>query len=72
MKFRLYRIPLNNGGYDNCGRYYGIGAPLYCYEFEGTPENKWQDDIIGEFRASDREAAKKYVRAKYPNARFYN
>jgi hypothetical protein len=31
-KFRIRRVPLNNGGYDRTGQYYGIGAPLWEYE----------------------------------------
>ncbi len=28
FKFRLYRIPINSGGYDSGGAYWGTGAPL--------------------------------------------
>ena len=70
MRFRLVRQRLDNGGYDSVGRYYGIGKPLY----EATCESigPLEEDIWFEFRASDRAAAKEYVKAKYPTAVFYN
>lgn len=27
---RVFRVPINSGGYDSGGAYWGIGAPLYC------------------------------------------
>lgn len=29
-KVRLVRVPINSGGYDPGGAYWGIGKPLYC------------------------------------------
>lgn len=29
-KYRLFRVRLDNGGYDDGGAYWGTGAPLYC------------------------------------------
>lgn len=61
---RLYlkRIPLNSGGYDPNGTYFGIGAPLYwCAEPDGTI------DFV--FRARDRAEAIEIARQSYPNAR---
>ena len=40
-KFILRRIPINSGGYDSGGAYWGIGAPLYwycAYETDDTVE----------------------------------
>lgn len=34
--FILRRIPINGGGYDSGGAYWGIGAPLYWYYSETT------------------------------------
>ena len=29
-KLRLFRVPLDQGGYDKGGAYWGCGTPLYC------------------------------------------
>lgn len=34
MKVELVRLRLNQGGYTDDGRYYGVGAPLYQYRLE--------------------------------------
>lgn len=60
----LRRIPINSGGYDSGGAYWGLGQPLYwCGNDDG--------DIDLFFRARDRAAAKAHVRETYPDARFY-
>lgn len=63
-KFSLRRLRLNNGGYDDGGAYWGVGAPLY-----------WAISDDGEFecffRASNRENAKEEIRSRCPGARFY-
>jgi hypothetical protein len=33
-KVRVFRVPLNSGGYDSGGAYWGIGGRLYCAEDE--------------------------------------
>jgi hypothetical protein len=63
-KIYLRRIPLNNGGYDAGGAYWGIGQRLYGYA-------AYDDSVNGYIRAYDREDAKAKVLAKYPNATFY-
>lgn len=71
--FRLVRVPLNSGGYDRGGAYWGLGAPLYYYE-------NHTGDISGYVRAerdgmsedkSRRGLAKQAVRKIHPHARFY-
>lgn len=62
--FRLVRVPLNNGGYDRGGAYWGLGAPLYYYEGPLC-------DISGYVRGRTREIAKAAVREKYKHAKFY-
>lgn len=58
-KLHLRRVPIDRGGYDPGGAYWGTGAPLwYVYDDEGQEEY---------FRARDRVAAK----AKFPRARWY-
>ena len=61
-KLRLYRVPLNSGGYDPGGAYWGTGTPLYCAEL-----NTDESTMIEYFRAYDREDAK----SRFPSARFY-
>lgn len=63
--FRLIRCPLDSGGYDRGGAYWGLGAPLYYYEGPLS-------DISGYVRGKTREAAKAAVRETHPKARFYN
>lgn len=67
-KMYLQRIPLNNGGYDRGGAYWGIGMPLYAY----TSASDTCEEITGYIRAYDRNDAKVIVRGKYPNATFFN
>lgn len=52
VKFYLKRKPLNQGGYDTFGRYYGVGQPLWEYQDVETGE------INGEFRADNKAHAK--------------
>ena len=63
-RLTLRRVPLNVGGYDRLGTYWGRGQPLYwCANEEGTLEMT--------FRADDREHAKHVILEQYPNVRFY-
>jgi hypothetical protein len=51
----LRRIPINSGGYDRGGAYWGLGDPLWwCGDDSGAL------DMF--FRAKDRDAAKEFVR----------
>jgi hypothetical protein len=62
-KIYLRRVPINCGGYDRGGAYWGIGAPL------------WESiDLDGNgriFRANSRQLAKESILADFPEARFY-
>lgn len=58
-KLRLSRIRINQGGYDDRGRYWGVGAPLYFAEDD--------DGNHRALRAVSRAAAK----AQFPNAKWY-
>lgn len=62
--FRLVRCPINSGGYDRGGAYWGLGDPLYY--FEGP-----LSDINGYVRGRTREIAKADVREMHPKAKFY-
>ena len=69
LKFELRKIALNTSGYTARGEYHGNGAPLYRATTEAQVDGVWED-IHLEFRASDRQDASEYVRAKYPKAKF--
>lgn len=63
-KVSLRRIPIDNGGYDRGGAYWGLGQALY-----------WAGDESGAldifFRSGSRERAKAHVRDLWPDAKFY-
>lgn len=60
----LRRIPLDAGGYDRGGAYWGSGLPIY-----------WAGNDAGDldyfFRAASREAARAHMREIYPDLKFY-
>ena len=60
---RLRRIPINSGGYDRGGAYWGIGAPLWHVED--------QDGNAQFLRARSRDDAKAKIAADWEGARFY-
>lgn len=62
--FRLVRCPLDSGGYDRGGAYWGIGESLYYYEGPLS-------DISGYVRGRTRELAKQAVNKLFPLAKFY-
>lgn len=62
-KLQLQRVPINRGGYDSGGAYWGLGQPLYCAMD--------QDGRAQYFRAADRDAAKAKLLAEMPDAKFY-
>ena len=66
-KFRLVRLAIDAGGYDQGGAYWGLGAPLYWACDEATHSAPVELFL----RAGDRDAAKAAVRQQYPAARFY-
>lgn len=61
ITFDLQRVPLNSGGYDSGGAYWGIGSPLYWASADG---------IDRYFRARDIVQAQAMVRAEFPAATF--
>lgn len=67
-KFYLQHIPLDSGGYDSGGAYWGIGSRLYWASWTG---NGADSEIEFFFRARNREAAKAEVLLRHPGARFY-
>lgn len=63
-KFYLQRVPLDSGGYDGGGAYWGLGAPLYYYASDCGRTDDW-------IRCSDRQEAKAQILKLHPSARFY-
>ncbi len=63
-RFYLRLVPINSGGYDSGGAYWGIGEPLYWAE---CPEI----DATQYLRAFDRATARAAIRRDYPGACFY-
>ena len=69
-KFRMERVKLDSGGYDNGGAYWGRDLPLYYARADDPSE---EDDSTELFlRAFDRADAKAQVVDLYPNARFFS
>ena len=58
----LRRVPINAGGYDAGGAYWGLGAPLYWAAQENGASLY--------LRAGSREGAKGKLRAKFGALRF--
>jgi hypothetical protein len=52
VKLRLAQVPLNSGGYDAGGAYWGHGTPLYC-AWDAAPGGRF----LAYVRASSRAAA---------------
>jgi hypothetical protein len=62
-KVYLRKIPLDNGGYDKGGAYWGLGQPLW----EALDQDK--NGFI--FRAGNRDSAKLHILSDWPDATFY-
>ena len=76
FRFRLNRVHLDSGGYDNGGAYWGTGQPLYHAEADEIEwlekgQELWAEGPDFFFRAYDRADAKDEVAHRYPNARFF-
>lgn len=72
-KFELRRVPLNQGGYDSGGAYWGTPSNLYhTRAFVNYTGLEGRGGMVEWFlRADSRDAAKAAVRKRYPTARFY-
>ena len=62
-KIYLRRVPLDSGGYDSGGAYWGLGQPLW--------ETMDQEGNGFIFRASSRDTAKRHILETFPDAAFY-
>ena len=60
----LVRLPLDSGGYDSGGAYWGHGVPLYAV-------HDTAGGFYRTFRGRSREAVKAELREGYPSAWFY-
>jgi hypothetical protein len=67
IKFHLQRVPLDSGGYDPGGAYWGLGCG-WLYYAHGDGAEEVQEMF---FRAHNRDDAKTQVRAAFPNCTFY-
>lgn len=65
-RLHVERVPINQGGYDPGGAYWGAGQPLYVAWCEG-PE--YDADYF--VRAANRQEAKEAAAIIFPNAKFY-
>ena len=64
IRFYLQHVPLNSGGYDRGGAYWGHDVPLYWYCADDS-------SFEGYLRAHNRTQAKAKVRESFPNAKFF-
>lgn len=69
----LRRVPLDSGGYDSGGAYWGLGDPLYVAFNDEYVERGCErsGEVFLTFRASTRDDAKQQIRTIYPAARFW-
>lgn len=65
VRLYLARVPLDWGGYDSGGAYWGDGVPLYRYESAGR-------ERFGFLRAPDRAAAKLQLGERFPAVSFFH
>lgn len=73
LKFRLFRVNVDSGGYDDGGAYWGQGAPLYCAEAAPVWDESMGLDCDGArhfMRARDSSEAAAIILNDYPNASF--
>lgn len=66
-RFALQAVPLNAGGYDPGGAYWGTPSDLWRAQADEGQEG-YVDMFV---RAPSRDAAKAIIGRRYPNARFY-
>lgn len=77
IKLHLQRLPFVDQCYDRWGAYWGAPANVYaafnCHIMQGYPGGPWNAFPISIIyvRANTRHDAKRLVRQKLPNARFY-
>ena len=73
-KFRLFRVRLDSGGYDDGGAYWGHGEPLYCAIAPPVWDSHIKEECEGAtvyLRAKSRDEAKAAILEDYPDCRFW-
>lgn len=67
-KFECERLPLDKGGYDRGGRYFGVGAPVYELEsyYDSGDVEKYR---LSHYRAYSKSEAREKHHKMYPNDR---
>lgn len=68
-RVRLTRVPLNSGGYDRGGAYWGHGDPIFCVWADESSNNEGQ--LTHYVRAANRKHAKDQILGIWPLLRFY-
>lgn len=81
VKMHLELVPLDSGGYDKGGAYWGLRFPvkrmirstprIYRYYWRGNCTQSTRPIIEGFIDAFDRDDAKAQVLVEYPQATFY-
>jgi hypothetical protein len=61
-RISVRHLPLNSGGYDRGGAYWGLGQPMYGYQ--SADESIW-----GYLRASSRHEAVAQLKKQFPLAK---
>jgi len=69
-RFSVTYVPLDNGGYDNGGAYWGTGERLWRAFAECADSECGQIEFF--MRARSRQDVIAEVRKQYPQARFFN
>lgn len=70
VKWRLRQVPLNSGGYDPGGAYWGTGEPLFC-AWGADIEDPDAEEFRVYFRARNRAQAKRWLLNEAPGSLFY-
>lgn len=71
VKLHLHQVPLDSGGYDSGGAYWGLrsfGMHLYRYYWESRNNTLLIENFID---ARNRDEAKAIIQETYPDATFY-
>ena len=68
-KLYLKKVSIDSGGYDNTGRYFGLGGDS-LYHFVSC-EEETNGEIQGFIRAINRQSAKESILELMPNVSFF-
>lgn len=65
-KVYLNRVRLSQGGYDSGGSYWGVGQPLYQFEFDDSREAYASEFIRADDREHAKDKAARWIRLHFP------